>query len=244
MDTVNTTFANNRDFWLSFGIGSGLGIAVVSIYSLLRDVARKVAAMRRERAENGVSDDPWKPPREGRGDYPLWIALVVYLGINVALFALSGSLLGWRWNLVAFLLFYIFLYNPFIAYINARLLGMAGQSVSIPYVKEFGFLASGASGIDIWLTPLPADTHAGQAQAFRVNELTGVTFWSLIKTELVALPVLFVLSLLFWGFIWRGAPIPLRDVSLRAGQLRRSRRRTTCCSIHPPRLTNTDNASP
>ena len=29
MDTVNTTFSNNRDFWLSFGIGSGVGIAVV-----------------------------------------------------------------------------------------------------------------------------------------------------------------------------------------------------------------------
>jgi hypothetical protein len=46
------------------------------------------------------------------------------------------------------------------------------------------------------------------AQAFRVNELTGVRFWSLLKTELVAIPLLFVLSLVFWAFIWRSDAVP------------------------------------
>jgi len=46
------------------------------------------------------------------------------------------------------------------------------------------------------------------AQSFRVNELTGVSFWSLIKAELVAIPMLFLLSGLFWAFIWRSTPIP------------------------------------
>ena len=53
MDTVNTTFANNRDFWLSFGIGSGLGIAVVSIYSLLRDISKKMVEIKKDRAAGG-----------------------------------------------------------------------------------------------------------------------------------------------------------------------------------------------
>ena len=206
MDTVNTTFANNRDFWLSFGIGSGVGIAVVSVYSLLRDISKKIGEIKKNRLEAGA--DMWTPPRAGRGDYPMWIAAVLYLGVSLALVFLISSLLGWQINLVIFLFFYVFLYNPFIAYVNARLLGIAGQTVDIPYVKELGFLASGAKGIDIWLAPVPTDNFGYQAQAFRVNELTGVTFWSLIKTELVALPVLFILSMVFWGFIWHSTPVP------------------------------------
>ena len=207
MDTVNTTFANNRDFWLSFGIGSGIGIAAVSVFSLVRDLGAKIREVRQEQRE-GMTSDLWAPPRAGRGDYPIWIAVVLYALVSAALVILMSSLLGWQFNLVLFMAIYIFLYIPFIAYINARLLGMAGQSVDIPYVKELGFLASGAKGIDVWLAPVPTDNYGYQAQAFRVNELTGVTFWSLIKTEIVALPILFVLSLVFWGFIWHTTPVP------------------------------------
>jgi hypothetical protein len=207
MDTVNTTFANNVDFWLSFGIGSGIGIATVSIFSLVRDLRAKIGEVRREQRE-GTTQDLWAPPRAGRGDYPVWIAATLYAVISTALVLMMSFLLGWQLNLMLFLVLYIFLYIPFIAYVNARLLGIAGQSVDIPYVKELGFLASGAKGIDIWLAPVPTDNYGYQAQAFRVNELTGVTFWSLIKTELVALPVLFVLSLVFWGFIWHTTPVP------------------------------------
>ena len=69
-------------------------------------------------------------------------------------------------------------------------------------------MASGARGIEIWLAPVPLDHFGQQAQSFRVNELTGVSFWSLIKTDLVAMPLLFILSLLFWSFIWHSDPIP------------------------------------
>jgi hypothetical protein len=46
------------------------------------------------------------------------------------------------------------------------------------------------------------------AQSFRINELTGLNFFSLIKADLVAIPVLFALSLFFWAFIWKSNPIP------------------------------------
>jgi hypothetical protein len=174
---------------------------------LVRDLSRKLRTERDEK-HAGIEKDLWAPPRAGRGDYPLWIALLLYVGISILLVTLISSLLGWQMNLVLFLVFFIFLYLPIIAYVNARLLGMAGQSVDIPYVKELGFLASGAHGIDIWLAPVPADNYGYQAQSFRVNELTGVSFWSLIKTELVALPILFLLSWTFWGFIWHSTPIP------------------------------------
>jgi hypothetical protein len=206
MNTVNTTFSNSRDFWLSFSIGSGVGFAVISIFSMVRDMSKKVRADNREKRDG--AEDLWAPRRAGRGDYPLWIALVIYCVVSALLVTLISSLLGWQFNLILFLVFFVFLYLPIIAYVNARLLAIAGQSVDIPYVKELGFLASGATGIDIWLAPVPADNYGYQAQSFRVNELTGVTFWSLIKTELVALPVLFVLSWVFWGFIWHSTPIP------------------------------------
>ncbi len=51
MDTVNTTFSNTRDFWLSFGIGSGVGIAVVSIVSLVRDLRGKFEEIRQINAK-------------------------------------------------------------------------------------------------------------------------------------------------------------------------------------------------
>jgi hypothetical protein len=75
-------------------------------------------------------------------------------------------------------------------------------------VKEGAFFLSGAKGIGIWLIPIPIENYGYMAQSFRTNELTGVRFWSLIKTEIVAVPVLFVLSLLFWSFIWHSDPIP------------------------------------
>ena len=81
--------------------------------------------------------------------------------------------------------------------------------MDIPFVKESAFILSGVRGIDIWLAPIPIENYGAQAQSFRVNELTGVKFTSLIKADMVALPVLFVLSWVFWGFIWKLWPFVL-----------------------------------
>jgi hypothetical protein len=83
MNTVNTTFANSIDFWMSFGIGAALGIAIVSVYQTIRDVRRKIKEARHERPD-GTTDEAsqrslWATPKIGRGDYPLWLALIVYV---------------------------------------------------------------------------------------------------------------------------------------------------------------------
>lgn len=206
MDTVNTTFSNNIDFWLSFNIGAGFAIAAVSVYAAIRDVRRRMRENRNKSLEERM--DVWKPPRAGRGDYPLWIAVAIYCVAAIAMVTLGLILLPFSPGIVFFLIFFAFIYNPFISYVSARLMGISGQSVDIPYVKEASFLLSGAKGIEIWLAPVPVDNFGDQAQSFRVTELTGVRFWSLIKTDLVALPILFILSLTFWGFIWHSDPIP------------------------------------
>ncbi len=205
MDTVNTVFSNSIDFWMSFTIGASLGIAGISIVSAVRDVRRKLKEIR-ERKTEAERRGLWTPPCDGRGDYPVWIALAIY---GVATAAVTGAchLLVPQVPLT-FLIVLGFLYMPFIAYINARMLGIAGQSVDIPFVRETAFIASGAKGIDIWMAPIPLENHGGMAQSFRVNELTGVRFFSLIKAELVAIPILFCLSLVFWAFIWKSGPIP------------------------------------
>ncbi len=208
MDTVNTTFSNNIDFWLSFTIGAGFGVAAISVYSTIRDMRRRMKENREKVTDGGKRPDMWDVPVKGRGDYPLWIAAGVYFLTAGAMVALCWALLPKQMGVLFFLVFFAFFYTPFITYVNARLLGISGQQVVIKFIKETAFLLSGAKGIEIWLAPIPINNYGYQAQSFRVNELTGVSFWSLVKTDLVATPVLFLLSLVFWGFIWHSDPIP------------------------------------
>ncbi|HOE95391.1 MAG TPA: peptide transporter [Candidatus Sumerlaeota bacterium] len=208
MDTVNTTFANHIDFWMSLTIGTALGIAVVCFYATLRDVVVRVREARRQRAAGAAPRNLFQDHPAGRGDYPLWIALVLYIGAASAVVALCWFLLPKTFSIFFFLIFFTFAYTPLISYVNARLLGISGQNVEIPFVKETAFILSGARGIDIWLAPVPVENYGYMAQAFRVNELTGVRFPSLLKTELVAIPILLVLSLVYWSFIWHSDPIP------------------------------------
>lgn len=207
MDTVNTTFAGNMDFWMSFGIGSGLGITAVCLIATFRGVRAKMREIQRNPGET-EPEDLWAAPDSGRGDCPLWVAIAAYCVAAVALVAVCWLVLPRSVGILFFLLFFAFGFSPLITYVNARLLGIAGQWVEVPFVKEGAFMLSGAKGIEIWLAPIPLANYGWQAQEFRVNEYTGVTSWSMIKTDLVALPVLFCLSLLFWNFIWHADAIP------------------------------------
>jgi hypothetical protein len=207
MDTINTTFANSIDFWLSFGIGTGLGIAAVSIYSTVRDIRQRLReGQSRREAGEPAERSMWATPRRARGDYPIVYALLAFIVASIGVIVLTHHLVPQI--PLYFLLIFSFLYSPFISYVNARLLGIAGQTVAIPFVLETSFILSGAKGVDIWLAPIPLSDYGYMAQSFRVNELVGVSFWSLIKAEAVALPALFLLSYLFWAFVWRSEAIP------------------------------------
>lgn len=205
MDTVNTLFANSMDFWMSFSIGASLGLAVVSVFSAVRDAHRKMKALRATRGD-GPRRGIWDPPVAGRGDYPMGLALAVYAVATAGLTFVCHRLVPQV--PVTFLVVLGYLYIPFISYLNARMMGIAGQQVDIPFIKESAFIASRAKGIDIWMAPVPLANYGYMAQSFRVNELIGVRFFSMIKAELVATPILFILSLMFWGFIWKSGPVP------------------------------------
>ncbi len=209
MDTVNTAFANDVDFWLSFGVGAGLGIAAISFGATFKDLVAFGRAWRARRAQRKPGEKVYAgSPPKGRGDYPLWIALVGYCVAAAATVGLAYYLLPNQSSLLPFLIIFAFVYSPFLSYVNARLLGIAGQEVDIPFVRETAFMVSGARGIEVWLAPMPVENFGQDAQAFRVSELCGVRFWSLLKTDLVAIPILFALSFMFWSFIWKANAIP------------------------------------
>lgn len=209
MDTINSSFSNGLDFWISFGIGTGFGIAAVGIFQTIRDVRKKLKDIsRKNKEESGtVRENIWATPK-GRGDFPMWIAVAGYFLASSCTVVLCYCLLPQNLTLLCFLIFFAFIYNPFISYVNSRLMGISGQSVDIPFVRETAFILSGSKGIGIWLAPIPIENQSGMVQNLRVGELTGVSFRSLIKIDLVVIPVSFLLSALFWGFIWSSDSIP------------------------------------
>lgn len=209
METVAATFSNSIDFWMSFGLGVMGGIALISIYQTSRDLIRKARELRRRRraeiASTARRENVWATP-PGRGDFSPWIALVIY--------GVCGLLTIGVCHLLVpafpkyFLFAFIFLYTPLMSYINARLIGICGQHVGIPFVREAAFILSGYKGVEIWLAPIPVDEMGSGASQFRTNELTGTNFWSYVKASGLIIPLSFVLSFLFWGFIWKSGAIP------------------------------------
>jgi hypothetical protein len=203
MRTVETVFANNFDFYLSFGIGLGLSIAVVGIWHVARSFHRSASGSR------GRWSDLFRPP-PGRGDFNFWISIGIYVFSTLSYVLLCVWLVP---NFpVAFFLIYGFIYTPMISYITARMEGIAGQFVSLPLVREASFIAGakyfGYQGIEIWYAPIPIHNYGGATVGFREIELTGTSIRGIIKAEIVVFPVVMIASLLFSQFIWRLAPIP------------------------------------
>ncbi len=203
MRTVETVFANNFDFYLSFGIGLGLAIGLVGIWHVARSFAGGRAG------DRGRLSDLFRPP-PGRGDINFWLSIGIYVISTVSYVLLCVWLVP---NFpVVFFLVYGFLYTPVISYITARMEGIAGQFVSLPLVREASFIAGakyfGYQGIEIWYAPIPIHNYGSATVSFREIELTGTSIRGIIKSEIVVFPVVMIASLLFSQFIWQLAPIP------------------------------------
>ena len=202
MGAVDTLYWNNIDFYMSFGIGIALAVAVVGFYHVFQSV-------KKARGRTTTRGSLFKPPR-GRGDFSIWIAIGIYL------FSTSSYILICRWLAPTFpwyfLVGYGFVYVPLISYVTARLEGIAGQYVSVPFVKEAGIITAykflGYSGIGIWFAPIPLHNYGMGVVRFRQIELTGTSIRSVIKSEFVVMPIILIAGLFFSQFLWRLAPIP------------------------------------
>jgi len=210
-DNMQTTFYKNQiDFYFSFAMGVGLAIAVAGFWTIaksLRKARRKRQAA--EAAKLGVVDGVPK----GRGDIrPRWIFVSylcttsLYVGVSTWLLYLAdGSI---YWPVVGVMVGYAFVYAPIVSYVTVRLEAIAGEVLSIPFVREAAFILSGYSGVAIWFLPIPVQNYGTMTVFYRQSELTGTRFRSIWKSEIFLTPIIVGGSLLFAHFIWGLGPIP------------------------------------
>ena len=216
MDVLDTIYANNVDFYLAFGIGLTIAIVIVSLGQVFKPLIRRMRSSsgrvyELSPREVGKEKKPsaWSrlvTNNVKRGDFSIFIALGIYVFSTAFWIGLSTWLIdGFPWK---FFVCYAVLYTPIISYASAKLEGIAGQTVALPYIREAAFILSGYRGIQIWFAPVPMPNYGPQAANFRVLELTGTKVKSVIKTQLITVPVIIIASLLFSQLFWKMAEVP------------------------------------
>ena len=194
--TVEIMFKNNVDLYFSLGIGLSLAVAVVGLSSLFRLFGRK------NRAEAAFT------PPAGRGDIPAAWIIAVYLISTLLYIMVSWWLVDWHMGVLAVLIFFGFVYTPIISFVTARLEGIAGQVVEIPFIKEMSFILSGYHGVGIWFIPVPQANYGAGTVFYRQAELTGTKFSSLWKADAALFPIITLATIGFSSFIWGMKDIP------------------------------------
>jgi hypothetical protein len=197
--TLETLFNNNVNFYLSFGIGLALAIAIVGIFSVLR--------MRGKRPNSSSKSKKSSIP-ESRGDIHPWIITFCYFFTTLAYIVVSGWLINWHIGVMVVLVFFGFVYTPLISYVTARLEGIAGQVVQIPFIREISFILTGYQGIAIWFLPVPMANYGQQTVFYKTAELTGTRFPSIWKSDVILFPIILIAMLGFSSFIFGLGDIP------------------------------------
>jgi hypothetical protein len=200
-NAIYTQFATNLDLWLSVNIGVNIAIAIIGIgmaVVILRQYLRN-------RGRDAAGRQAFTPP-PGRGDFSWQLAIGAFF-LCQAVYVGLGHWLVPKFPLLV-LIFFGFVYTPAMSYVSARLYGLAGRPVGMPYLREAVFIKSGYKGIDIWFAPFPQHDYGWAAQRFREVELTGTKFTSIVKAEAFMLPVVLIASFVFWAFFWYTSAIP------------------------------------
>lgn len=199
MGSIDTQLSVNLDFWMSVGIGAGVAIAMIGLYTVIATTIRTAGMVRERRATAYVI------PKD-RGDFPISLAIGAWVLATFGYIAMSHYLVPKfpLWILIGFGVFY----SPIMSYVSARMFGLTGAGVGFPFIREATFLKSGYKGVDIWFAPIPLYDMGWAAQRFREVELTGTKFTSVLKAEAFMLPVMLIASFLFWAFFWHTSPIP------------------------------------
>ena len=215
MDVINTLYSNNVDFYLSFSLGITLAVTVVSLGKVLTPLVNAWRNRRGNMAALEASvtgqkrESTWRrllvnDPR--RGDFSIWIALSIYVLTNGFWIGLSCWLIeGFPWH---FFVFYALVLTPLLSYATAKLEGLCGQALSIPYIREATYILSGYKGVKIWFAPVPIPNYGVETVNFRVLELTGTKISSQIKTQIVTVPIIIIASIVFSTMLWSMAEVP------------------------------------
>jgi hypothetical protein len=201
MNLIQSEMALQFDMFMSIGIGISLAIAVIGLHTVATAVLKARVRRAQGLATHGYSDIP-----PNRGDFPIWAAVAAW----------SVSTLGYiilaRWLVpdfpIIFLFMFAFLWTPLVSYMSARMLGLTGRPLEIPYVQQATIILSGYKGVDIWFTPMPFADVGWMAQQFREVELTGTKMRSVIKADLFVFVLVLVFGFVYWSFFWHSSQIP------------------------------------
>lgn len=225
MDTIRTQIVTGIDFWRAFSIGITLAVTFVSFYQIFT-IGREKRAELNEKLKLHNTDQfsickhvDCQHPAEvrgyclkhlGRGDFNMWVCAALFCVAAIYPIVLAKTLFPTLVSTGLLVIFVLiaFVYAPILSFVSARLDGLVGKEISIPYIDEAIRFMTGFRGVEIWFVPFPARNFGGHAEGFRVVELTGMKFTSLLKAELFMLPIVFGVSLMYWTFLWRLAPIP------------------------------------
>lgn len=201
-------FSNNIDFYMSFGIGMGVAVAAIGIWQCVASLRQRTP----QSLDGAAAAAKAVTVKAGRGDIRTVVVVITYVGSSLFYIGLCGYLLDWNFRgsaLLWVLLFFAFIYTPFISYVTARLEGLAGQALDIPYIREAALILSGFKGVEVWMLPIPMHNYgAGDVVQYRTAELIGCSFRSLWKLAIFVTPLIFILSVVYGQFIWSLNPIP------------------------------------
>lgn len=224
MSIYATNIANQFDLYISITTGLAFSVAAIGVWQLikaLRNRKKKQVAQKSEvetmlgvktaksdisgaltpeaaKVETGVP--------EGRGDFPIWVSLALFL-VSTMGFVLICHKLVPKFPL-PLLVLYGFVWTPIMSYISARMVGLTGNGVSFPFLKEGSFILSGYKGVDIWFAPIPLNDYGGNVSLFKQLDLTRTKFSSIVKAEVLMFPINVICSFLFWAFFWSLSAIP------------------------------------
>jgi len=202
-DTIATLFKNNVDFYFSFQIGIAVAIALAGFVTVFRGLHRRMAEKARGEAVVRAATVP-----KGRGDLKAWIIILCYFAMTLSYILVSGYLIRWHRGVMVVLVLLGFVYTPLISYVTARLEGIAGQVVEVPFIREASLILSGYRGVACWFLPIPYANYGGMTVFYRQCELTGTRFTSIWKTRIILYPIILVSSIFFMNFIWGLAEVP------------------------------------
>ncbi len=199
--TVETLYKNTVDFYFSFGLGVSLAVAIIGFITIFK-------SMRRKKQAGGVEVKVAELAPRGRGDISFsWVG-VCYIVSTIIYIGVCGMLINWHKGVMVVLLFFAYVYTPLLSYVTARLEGMVGMALSIPFVREAGIILSGYQGVACWFMPFPIANYGVHTVFYRQSELIGAKFTSKWKAEAFLVPFILVCSIFFAQMIWSMGPIP------------------------------------
>lgn len=199
--TVETLFDNTVDFYFSFGLGISLAIAVIGLVTTLKSLRKRVKKGEEPLVVKEVKN-------KGRGDIPLTWVGIIYLITTATYIVVCGVLIKWHLGVMLVLLFIAYIYTPLLSYVTARLEGMVGLAINIPFVREAGLILSGYHGVACWFLPFPIANYGIHTVFYRQSELIGSKFTSKWKAEALLVPFIIICSIFFAQLIWSMGPIP------------------------------------